>query len=110
MWLLRLIKSAGGIASAYRRHLLVDNFTLSFPPLPEKVRLGFPLTLPPAYYPLIIFVDSTYTYLEGGAFSGGRREARAGFEPANRGFADLSLSHLGTAPWRNIETSLSDTS
>ncbi len=27
------------------------------------------------------------------------REAPAGFEPANRGFADLPLSHLGTAPY-----------
>ncbi len=25
-------------------------------------------------------------------------EAPGGFEPPNRGFADLSLSHLGTAP------------
>ncbi len=25
-------------------------------------------------------------------------EARVGFEPTNRGFADPSLSHLGTAP------------
>lgn len=25
-------------------------------------------------------------------------EASAGFEPANKGFADLSLNHLGTTP------------
>ena len=26
-------------------------------------------------------------------------EATAGFEPADKGFADLSLSHLGTSPY-----------
>jgi hypothetical protein len=26
-------------------------------------------------------------------------EAPSGFEPLHRGFADLSLSHLGTAPF-----------
>ena len=27
-------------------------------------------------------------------------EAPGGFEPSNGGFADLSLSHLGTAPFK----------
>lgn len=26
-------------------------------------------------------------------------EAASGFEPLHRGFADLSLNHLGTPPW-----------
>ncbi len=30
---------------------------------------------------------------------GKEAEAPGGFEPPNRGFADLSLSHLGTAPF-----------
>ncbi len=30
--------------------------------------------------------------------SGERLEAPSGFEPLHKGFADLSLSHLGTAP------------
>ncbi len=30
-------------------------------------------------------------------------EVRVGFEPTHRGFADLSLNHLGTAPLVNRE-------
>ncbi len=29
---------------------------------------------------------------------GGKMEAASGFEPLHRGFADLSLNHLGTPP------------
>ena len=35
-------------------------------------------------------------------------EARVGFEPTNRGFADLSLSHLGTAPSIKINPGADD--
>ena len=28
-------------------------------------------------------------------------EAASGFEPLHRGFADLSLNHLGTPPWND---------
>ena len=36
------------------------------------------------------------------AFLGGKAslEAASGFEPLHRGFADLSLNHLGTPPYR----------
>jgi hypothetical protein len=31
-------------------------------------------------------------------------EAASGFEPLHRGFADLSLNHLGTPPWKRQVT------
>ena len=31
-------------------------------------------------------------------------EARGGFEPPHKGFADLSLNHLGTAPFRELSS------
>ena len=38
--------------------------------------------------------------IEQGAISLKNLEARGGFEPPHKGFADLSLNHLGTAPFR----------
>jgi hypothetical protein len=39
--------------------------------------------------------------LQSGYIGMGFLEAPSGLEPLNRGFADLSLSHLGTAPYGN---------
>jgi hypothetical protein len=60
--------------------------------------------------PLVTFLEA-YPIIKGGPQPKKETqqifvEAPSGLEPLNRGFADLSLSHLGTAPYKTTERHL----
>ena len=54
--------------------------------------------------PFVFFVD----YRREGFRYKKNLEAPSGFEPLHKGFADLSLSHLGTAPLKRIVLDLAN--
>ena len=46
-------------------------------------------------------IDRKWSVLENSSLTNYLNEATGGFEPPNKGFADLSLNHLGTSPFTN---------